>query len=343
MIPDDLKAMLDGQLRPIEAEVVASRLREDEAAQAMAADFQAISRVLKQEAIAPPAQGMEATLFRLQATRPKSNWRWVPAFGGGFALAAALALFVVVPLLRSGAGGSETVAMRAILPNAGSTFAAPMAADSALSKAPEGETVPQPAAERKAVANAPAGAAEKAPEKLGPKYDPVVPTLPGVLPMAGTATPGIGGKGAEATVRELVATMKGRIVKSTVSPDATGRSKTLLISVATEKAETLFNRLRSALASLADVGEPYDDPSERPKVAARADVGMRSLDDMESEMAALRARKADLLAQFFEDAKPVQEVQNQITDLQKKIDAKKAVDRAMVAKRRLIEVVIGDW
>jgi hypothetical protein len=50
-----------------------------------------------------------------------------------------------------------------------------------------------------------------------------------------------------------------------------------------------------------------------------------------------------LLAQFFEDAKPVQEVEGQIKDLQKRIDGKAVADKKATKKPKYIQIVIGGW
>jgi hypothetical protein len=202
-----------------------------------------------------------------------------------------------------------------------------------------------------------------------------VPMLPNVSSMPGqiggiAGDPSLtSGPVGEATIRNLVASMKGKIVKTTESADpAKAKAKTILVSVPGDNADLLVTRLRAALSVLAEVGDPYDIPvgsteaayaansdsqgSSKPETRAALKMGAPpaaeeaediSLPDLQSQMLLLKRRKAELLAQFFEDAKPVQEVEGQIKDLQKRIDGKAAADKKATKKPKFIQIVIGGW
>jgi hypothetical protein len=366
MNPDDLKAFLDGELKPMEAEVYASRLREKPENQAVADDFRTISQVLRTESIAPSAEGLQATLVRLRAT-PPARPRWIPAFAGGFALAAALALVVVVPLVINRSGSEGTVALsKAAVPTAALSQAAPMEMDQVSKSAP----VQSPAAEKKAVVTEPVKPKDdmNLSAKVGPNQN--VPMLPGVSPLPGQVSGFAGseqspsGPVGEATIRNLVASMKGKVVKVTASTNP-GKSvaKTFLVSVPGDVAEELVSRLREALSVVAEVGDPYEIPdkaslsNQAPAAApeakaadtaekvraSREEADDVTVADMQAQMLILRRRKSELLAQFFEDAKPVQEVIGQIADLQKKIDAKIAAEKKGAKKPKYVQIVIGGW
>ena len=377
MNTDDLKSFLDGEMRGMDAEVFASRLRENPEVQAVADDFRSISQVLKTEAVAPESAGLQATLVRLRVS-PTPRRSWIPAFSGGFALAAVLALVAIVPLYLNRKSMSD-------IPD-GSFAKLESASKSATAMELDRSAIPEaaaPLAKRatKEVAVAPRETKKDAgAPTLNDKKDANVPMLPNVSSMPGQLT-GIdpvdpsaaSGPVGEATIRNLVASMKGKIVKSTESSDsARAKAKTILVSVPGDNADLLVTRLRAALSVLAEVGDPYDIPASPTTVAvagaldSRADAqgGAKpetgaarkmdsvaaaevsddvSLPDLQSQMLLLKRRKAELLAQFFEDAKPVQEVEGQVRDLQKKIDAKIAAEKKAAKKAKYIQIVIGGW
>jgi hypothetical protein len=153
----------------------------------------------------------------------------------------------------------------------------------------------------------------------------------------------------ESAVRKVVASMGGQVVGvSALRGGQANGGKSILVSVAAERAPVLASRLRSALAMMGTVSDPFENPAGRsgrdlavatkertratapaaaPAPALRAESSEAASETdadantLEQDLSKAKKKREELLLDFYEDAPAVKDVEAEIAELEKKLAA----------------------
>lgn len=176
-----------------------------------------------------------------------------------------------------------------------------------------------------------------------------MPAGPLPSPMAGRLRPFAPGDPSELdasrTLDQLVLAVKSiakqyRATLVTESAISAGKGKSFAYSVLGSNAIPFIRQLRLSIGEFGSVSEPRPAgaQSASPRNLARPTTADDiPLEDLEKELQALNERRVVLLTEFYEDAKPVKELDTQIDAIKKRIaDAKKPKEREAAPNEKVI-------
>lgn len=167
--------------------------------------------------------------------------------------------------------------------------------------------------------NAPTRLGPLAPEKLNdvpPHLSgniPFAPALPGIqgmgkgtlMPLQGSLSLGPDIQKSEDAMQRIVGELGGKVVSSSAS----GHGKTFVVGIGTLSAKALVQRLKQALGDRGVVGEAYPTASLEDK-----DSPAHQLAVLEKRLHDLKAQREKLLVDFYADAQPIREIDDQIAE-----------------------------
>lgn len=158
--------------------------------------------------------------------------------------------------------------------------------------------------------------------------------------------------GLEKAIRQAASAAKGQIVgvsKLANAEGATGR--TILVSLSPADAAAFADRARKLIGASGSVSDPIDQVVEPTRVAFRAtkstpqaDAAFQTSDknreagDPKKRIEELKAKRVELLKEYYEDAKPVKEIDDEIASLQKKSEPAPAKESG---PKKLVQVTLG--
>jgi len=176
-----------------------------------------------------------------------------------------------------------------------------------------------------------------------------MPAGPLPSPMGGRLRPFAPGDPSELdasrTLDQLVLAVKSiakqyRATLVTESAISAGKGKSFVYSVLGSNAIPFIRQLRLSIGQFGSVSEPRPAgaQSANPRNLARPTTADDiPLEDLEKELQALNERRVVLLTEFYEDAKPVKELDTQIDAIKKRIaDAKKPKEREVAPNEKVI-------
>lgn len=152
-------------------------------------------------------------------------------------------------------------------------------------------------------------------------------------------------------VRQAATALKGQIVGSSKLANASGiTGRTILVSLTAKEATVFADRVKKIVGQYGSVSDPIDEKPEPKRIMAKpsnaspqqssASADAASPPDMQKQIDDLKAKREELLKEFYEDAKPVKEIDGQIADLQKQLDAQNRRESSF-SPRKLVQVTLG--
>ncbi|CAN5595882.1 hypothetical protein BH11ARM2_BH11ARM2_05080 [soil metagenome] len=154
----------------------------------------------------------------------------------------------------------------------------------------------------------------------------------------------------EKAIRQAATASKGLIVGVSKLANASGvTGRTILVSLAPADAAAFAERVKKLVGAYGSVSDPIDASPEPKRIAlkaapaaakpnASASADAVALGEVKKQIDDLKAKREELLKDYYEDAKPVKEIDAQIADLQKQSEAQSRQDSA---PRKLVQVTLG--
>jgi hypothetical protein len=143
-------------------------------------------------------------------------------------------------------------------------------------------------------------------------------------------------------VRSLAKQYQAKVAGERSGKTGTGSpTRTFTLVVSRANSERLVRMLRSSVGAFGSVSDVDSPSSERSYATARSAASQVSTEDLKQKLADLEAKRAALLADFYEDAKPVKEVDGEIADIRAALEkATKPVDPPAPGGTGTITVIV---